>query len=261
MQLRVGGKAVFAATGGRPFAPDRPTVIMLHGAGMDHIVWALPARSLAHRSRAVLAPDLPGHGRSEGPALPSIAAMAAWLVDFLDAAGIAETALVGHSMGSLIVLDAAASAPKRIRRIALLGVAARMPVHPDLLKAAQDDRPLAADLIVSWGHGPAGHFGGNQAPGLWQMSGGQRLLGRAEEGVLASDLAACDTHDAGANAARVKCPSLFLLGALDRMTPPGKAKALAAAMPNCEVVIIPGVGHMMMSEAPDAVIDALLRFI
>ena len=261
MQLRVDGMAVFAATGGRPFAADRPAVVMLHGAGMDHIVWALSARSLAHHGRAVLAPDLPGHGRSEGPALTSIAAMGAWLIRLLDAAGIVEAALVGHSMGSLIALEVAATAPKRIRRLALLGVAARMPVHPDLLKAARDDPSLAADLIVSWGHGPAGHFGGNQAPGLWQMGGGQRLLGRAGEGVLASDLSACDAYDAGASAAHVTCPSLLLLGAFDRMTPPGKAKALAAAMPKSEVVIIPGAGHMMMSETPDPVIDALLAFL
>jgi pimeloyl-ACP methyl ester carboxylesterase len=261
MHLQVEDKTVFAATGGRLFEPGQPAVVMLHGAGMDHIVWALSARSLAHRGRSVLAPDLPGHGRSEGPVLSSIAVMAAWLIGLLDAAGIGEAALVGHSMGSLIALEAAARAPRRIRRLALLGVAARMPVHPDLLKAAQDDRPLAADLIVSWGHGPAGHFGGNQAPGLWQMGGGQRLLDRAPEGVLASDLAACDAYDAGANAAQVRCPSLLLLGALDRMTPPGKAKALAAAMPHCETVVIPGTGHMMMSESPDAVIDALLGFV
>jgi pimeloyl-ACP methyl ester carboxylesterase len=261
VQFRVDGKAVFAATGGRAFEPSRPAVIMLHGAGMDHIVWALSARSLAHRGRAVLAPDLPGHGRSEGPAIVGIPAMAAWLIGLLDAAGIAEAAVVGHSMGSLIALEAAATQPDRIRRLALLGVAARMPVHPDLLKAAREDRALAADLIVSWGHGPAGHFGGNQAPGLWQMGGGQRLLARAEEGVLAGDLAACDAYDAAASAARVRCPSLLLLGALDRMTPPGKAKALAAAMSDCKTTIIPGAGHMMMSEAPDAVIDALLAFV
>jgi pimeloyl-ACP methyl ester carboxylesterase len=261
MHLQVDGNRVFAATGGRSFEAGPPAVIMLHGAGMDHIVWALPARSLAHRGRAVLALDLPGHGRSQGPALPSIAAMAAWLIRLLDAGDIAEAALVGHSMGSLIALETAATAPERVRRLALLGVAARMPVHPDLLKAAREDRPLAADLIVSWGHGPAGHFGGNQAPGLWQMGGGQRLLARADEGVLASDLAACEAYDGAAGAARVKCPSLLLLGALDRMTPPGKAEALSVVMPDCETVIIPGAGHMMMSETPDAVIDALLAFV
>lgn len=260
MEFKVDGKSVFAATGGRPFDPAMPAAVMVHGAGMDHIVWALPARSLAHRGRAVLAIDLPGHGRSEGPALGSIAGMAGWLTRFMDAAGIKEAALIGHSMGSLIALEAAATAPSRVRKLAMLGVAARMPVHPDLLKAAVDDRPHAADLIVSWAHGPAGHFGGNPAPGLWRLGGAQRLLNQADEGVLAGDLAACDAYDTGASAAKVKCPSLLLLGAVDRMTPAGKAKGLAATLPDNQTVLIPGAGHMMMSETPDAVIDALLAF-
>ncbi|HEX3064105.1 MAG TPA: alpha/beta hydrolase [Dongiaceae bacterium] len=228
---------------------------------MDHIVWALPARSLAHRGRSVLAIDLPGHGRSEGPALPSIAMMASWVIRLLDAARIQQASLVGHSMGSLISLEAAAQAPARIRRVALLGVAARMPVHPDLLKAAAEDQPHAADLIASWAHGPAGHFGGNPAPGVWRMGGAQRLLNQTEPGVMASDLVACDAYDTAASAARVKCPSLLLLGALDRMTPAAKAKVLATALPDCRTMVIPGAGHMMMSETPDAVIDALLDFI
>jgi pimeloyl-ACP methyl ester carboxylesterase len=261
VEFKVDGKAVFAATGGRPFDKARPAVVMIHGAGMDHIVWALPARSLAHRGRSVLAIDLPGHGRSDGPALTSIGAMAGWVVRFMDAAGLADAALVGHSMGSLISLETAAQAPKRVRRLAMLGVASRMPVHPDLLKAATSDRPHAADLIASWAHGPAGHFGGNPAPGLWRMGGAQRLLNQAEDGVLASDLAACDAYDTAASAAKVKCPSLLLLGALDRMTPSGKARALAEALPDGQTILIPGAGHMMMSETPDAVIDALLDFV
>jgi pimeloyl-ACP methyl ester carboxylesterase len=261
MHLQVDGKSVFAATGGRQFEERQPIVVMLHGAGMDHIVWALPARSLAHRGRSVLAVDLPGHGRSDGPALASIAAMAAWLIRLLDAAHLSEARLVGHSMGSLIALEAAAQAPARIRRVALLGVASRVSVHPDLLTAAAEDQPHAADLIASWAHGPAGHFGGNPAPGVWRMGGAQRLLNQTEPGVLASDLAACDAYDTAASAAKVKCPSLLLLGALDRMTPVAKAKALAAALPDCRTIVIPGAGHMMMSETPDAVIDALLDFI
>jgi len=261
MHFQVDDKSVFAATGGRQFESGQPAVVMLHGAGMDHIVWALPARSLAHRGRSVLAIDLPGHGRSEGPALPSIAMMASWVIRLLDAARIQQASLVGHSMGSLISLEAAAQAPARIRRVALLGVAARMPVHPDLLKAAAEDQPHAADLIASWAHGPAGHFGGNPAQGVWRMGGAQRLLNQTEPGVMASDLVACDAYDTAASAARVKCPSLLLLGALDRMTPAAKAKVLAAALPDCRTMVIPGAGHMMMSETPDAVIDALLDFI
>jgi pimeloyl-ACP methyl ester carboxylesterase len=261
LDLAVDGKVAFAATGGRPFDGSLPAVVMIHGAGMDHTVWTLPARSLAHRGRAVLAPDLAGHGRSQGPPLANIPAMAAWLLRLMDAAGVGEAALVGHSMGAIVALAAATDAPGRVRRLVLLGAAGRMPVHPDLLRAAANDRPEAADLIVSWGHGPAGHLGGGPAPGLWLMGGARRLLERALEGVLASDLAACESYDALGAAGRVACPALLLLGAEDKMTPPSRAKALAAALRQVETVLLPGAGHMLTSEVPDAVIDALLRFV
>jgi pimeloyl-ACP methyl ester carboxylesterase len=261
MELRVDGKAVFVATGGRRFASHEPAVVMIHGAGMDHVVWALPARSVAHRGRSVLAPDLPGHGRSAGPALTSIGEMARWLILLLSAAGIGEAALVGHSMGSLIALEAASIASKRVRGLALLGVAARMPVHPDLLKAAAEQPDVAADLIVSWAYGPIGHFGGQPAPGLWLMGGGHSLLERAAPGVLATDLAACDAYDTAPAATKIRCPTLLVLGACDRMAPATKAKQLSDSIPGCKSTILPGVGHMMMSEAPDSVIDALLQFV
>jgi len=261
VDLDVDGKVAFAATGGRAFEAASPVVVMVHGAGMDHTVWTLPARSLAHRGRAVLAPDLPGHGRSAGPALTDICAMSAWILRLLDAAEVKEAALLGHSMGALVALDAAARAPGRVTRLALLGAAGRMPVHPDLLLAAATGRPEAADLIVSWAHGPAGHLGHGPAPGLWLMGGARRLLERAGKGVLAADLAACDAYDAVAVAARVVAPTLLILGSEDKMTPPGRAKPLAAALRQVETVLLPGAGHMLTSEAPDAVIDALLRFL
>ncbi len=261
MNFEVDGKAVYAATGGRAFDASLPAVIMIHGAGMDHTVWTLPARSLAHRGRAVLAPDLPGHGRTPGPGLTDIAAMSAWVVRLMDAAKVEEAALVGHSMGALVALDAAARAPGRVKRLALLGAAGRMPVHPDLLKAAAANKPEAADLIVSWAHGPVGHLGRGPAPGLWLMGGARRLLERTPEGVLAADLAACDAYDAVAAASRVVSPVLLLLGSEDKMTPLARAKPLVAALRQAETLLLPGAGHMLTSETPDAVIDALLRFL
>ncbi len=174
-QFTVDGKAVFAATGGRPFDAGLPGVIFVHGAGMDHTIWALQTRYFAHRGRAVAALDLPGHGRSEGPALGSIAELAAWLGRFIEAAGLGEVSLAGHSMGALAALECAASLGSRLRALALLGAAPALPVHPDLLAAAAADDPLAFELITSWGHGRTGHRGGNRAPGLWLLGGGARL--------------------------------------------------------------------------------------
>jgi pimeloyl-ACP methyl ester carboxylesterase len=262
VQLEVDGARVFAATGGRAFARAQPAVLFIHGAGMDHTVWALQARYVAHHGRSVLAVDLPGHGRSGGNALAAIAEMATWVGRLLDAAEVSAAALVGHSMGALIALEAAARRPAQVRSLALLGVAARMPVHPELQAAAAANQRVAPELVTSWAHGRAGHQGGNPAPGLWIMGGALSLLERAPPGVLATDLKACNDYaGALATAARVSCPTLFLLGGADRMTPPAGARPLAEAIAGARTIVLADAGHMLMSERPNAVIDALKDFV
>jgi pimeloyl-ACP methyl ester carboxylesterase len=261
MQIEVDGRAVFAATGGQPVRPDRPAALFLHGAGMDHSVWTLPARYVAHHGGSALAPDLPGHGRSAGPALGGIADMARWCLRLLDAQQIGQAVLVGHSMGALIALEVARQAPERARALVLIGFAPKMPVHPDLLEAAKRDDPAAAQLIASWGFGAAGEIGGNRVPGLAMLPLGLRLLQRAPGGTLHADLAACNAYgDAEAAAAAIRCPVLILQGEVDRMTP---AKAAIAAAPKlkAETRLLPNVGHMVMSEAPDAVTAAMRDFV
>ncbi len=259
MQVSVAGTEIFAATGGQPFDPARPCVLLVHGAGMDHTVWALQSRYLAHRGRGVLAVDLPGHGRSGGAPLATIDDLADWLAALLAAVGVETAALVGHSMGALACLAAAARHPQRVRALALCGVAAKMPVHPELLALAAADDPKAAALIDDWAHGPRAHLGGNPAPGGWLLGGGLRLLERARPGVLHSDLAACDAFAEGAvYAARVACPTRLILGADDKMTPARAGAKLAAAIPDADSVVIPACGHMMMTEAPDATLAALI---
>src|SRR2546421_11314176 len=137
MQLSVNGVDTFVATGGRPFDPSLPAVVMLHGAGFDHTAWSLHSRWFAHHGYGVLAPDLPGHGRSSGAPLPTIADMADWTAALLDAAGAAKARLVGHSMGSLIALETAARHSAKVSALGLIGPAAAMTVASDLLKAAE----------------------------------------------------------------------------------------------------------------------------
>jgi pimeloyl-ACP methyl ester carboxylesterase len=258
VELSVAGRKVFVATGGKPFNPDRPAVVFLHGAGMDHTEWMLQARFFAHHGRSVLSVDLPGHGRSDGPPIRKIEDLADWTVQLLDAAKAPKAALVGHSMGALIALETAARSPSRIWALGLLGVAAKMPVHPDLQKSADGGEQLAVDLVASWGLGREAHLGGAKAPGTWMMGSALRLLERGQRGALAASLAACNAY-AGAldAAAKVTCPTLLLLGAIDRMTPPAAARDLATRIADARTVILPHAGHMMMVEQPDATIDAL----
>src|ERR1700678_162708 len=252
MHLSVNGIDTFVATGGRGFDGTQPTVELLHGAGFDHTAWALHSRWLAHHRHSVLAPDLPGHGRSSGTPVPTIAGMADWTAALLDAAGVAKAWLVGHSMGSLIAIEAAARHPQRVSALSLIGTAATMTVGPDLLKTAEANDASAIDMVSIWGLGFQAGLGGSLAPGLWMHKGAQRVLEQCQPGVLFNDLSACNSYQGAlAAAAQITVPTTFILGERDMMTPARAGKTLAAALPNSCTVILRGAGHMMMVEQPD----------
>lgn len=262
MQISVIGKAAFATTGGVDPDPGKPALLFVHGAGFDHTVWQLPSRYFANRGRSVLAVDLPGHGRSEGPPLPTIEAMADWCVALLDAAELREAAFAGHSMGALIGLEAAARHPDRIRALALLGCGYPMPVNEALLEAARRDDHQALDFMNLWGYGRQAHLGGHRAPGLWMMRTGLRTLERAAPGTLHNDLKACNDYANGEKAAAaVRCPALMVIGERDAMAPAKAARPLQSGIAALETVTIAGAGHIMMEERPDETLDALRRLL
>jgi pimeloyl-ACP methyl ester carboxylesterase len=258
MQLAVNGIGTFVATGGKPFDPQLPAVVMIHGAGFDSSAWALHSRWFAHHGFSVLAPDLPGHGRSAGKPLPTIEEMAEWIAALLEAAAAPKAKLIGHSMGSLIALETAARHPEKVSALSLIGTAATMTVGPDLLKAAEANDPAAIDMVSIWGLGFRAELGGSLAPGLWMHQGAQRVLQQSGPGVLHNDLNACNSYqNALAAAAQIKVPATFILGERDLMTPAKAGKTLAAATPNSRTVIVSGAGHMMMAEQPDELLAAL----
>jgi pimeloyl-ACP methyl ester carboxylesterase len=258
MQLSVNGIDSFVATGGREFDPALPTVVLLHGAGFDHTAWALHSRWFAHHGYGVLAPDLPGHGRSVGPPLATIAEMSDWTAALLDAAGAAKAKLVGHSMGSLIALETAARHPAKVTALSLIGTAATMTVGPDLLKAAEANDHAAIDMVSIWGLGFQAELGGSLAPGLWMHSGAERVLEQCRPGVLFNDLTACNSYQGAlAAAAKITIPATLILGERDMMTPARAGNALAAALRNSRTVVLRGAGHMMMAERPDELLAAL----
>jgi pimeloyl-ACP methyl ester carboxylesterase len=258
MRILVNGSDTFVATGGKDFDSSLPAIVFLHGAGMDHSVWALLARAFAHHGYAVLAPDLPGHGRSAGKPLTSIAALADWTAALIDVAGAKAARLVGHSMGSLVALETAARHPDKVTGLGLIATTATMRVSDDLLNAARANDHDAVDMIAIWGEGYRASLGGSQAPGLWMLGGAERLLERAQPGAIFADLSACNAYqDALSTAAKITVPSIVIQGSRDLMTPAKGGKVLAAAIPNCRLALIEGAGHMLMSERPDDVLAAL----
>jgi len=260
--LRVAGNDVYAYTGTRRFDAALPTVVFVHGAANDHSVWLLQSRYFAYHGSNVLAVDLPGHGRSGGEALRSVEAIADWLVAVLDAAGVPQAALVGHSLGSLAVLAAAARHCGRVTKIALLGPAVPMAVSDVLLDAAKANDHVAYELINGWSHSAGKQLGGNPVPGMWMIGHAMRLMERTRPGVLHTDLAACHAYAGGLDAAAdVRCPALLIVGARDLMAPPKGAQALIGALADARVVTLPDCGHALMAEQPDAVLDALAAFL
>ncbi len=268
MQLSINGHSAYAYTGGKVFNPALPTAVFIHGAQNDHSVWGLQTRYFAHHGFSVLAVDLPGHGRSGGPALHSVEAMADWLNALLDAAGVSQAILVGHSMGSLIALEAASRQPSRVAGIALVGTAYPMKVSTALLDAARDREPAAIDMVNIWSHSSIAQKPSAPGPGFYVPGGSRRLMQRVSQRnpdqVFFTDFSACNAYangeQAAASLAAQGCAALFLLGLKDLMTPAKAAATLVAQLPQAQVVKVEACGHALMAEQPDQVLDSLFRF-
>ncbi|MCB1941833.1 MAG: alpha/beta hydrolase [Candidatus Accumulibacter sp.] len=265
MQLTVNGLCCRAATGGRAFDPAAlapPPLLLIHGAANDRDCWQKVAGGLSAAGCAVLAPDLPGHGLSAGPPLRSIAALADWLAALLDAAGVEQAVLVGHSMGSLVALECAARHPQRVSRLALLGTSAPMPVAEALLGRAATHPDSVCRLMTEYSHTLQFLLTGGGGHGIWGPGATLAIMRRSPPGALAIDLANCNDYLNGLEAAaRVACPTLLLTGRRDRMTPRRNLPPLQAALRQVLRAEIPDCGHAMMNERPQAVVDQLLKFL
>jgi pimeloyl-ACP methyl ester carboxylesterase len=265
MQLTVQGHETYCYTGGKPFDAQLPTAVFIHGAQDDHSVWALQTRYFAHHGYGVLAVDLPGHARSKGQALSSVEALAQWLLALLDAAGVEKATLIGHSMGSLIALETAFQNPARVTKLGLVGTAYPMRVSDTLLDTAKNNEPLAIDMVNIWSHSSIAQKPSCPGPGFYAMGVGQRLSQRISainpNLVFFTDFTACNTYANGEAAAQsVQCPTLFLIGDRDMMTPPKATKLLTSTIKHGKITMIEASGHALMAEQPDKVLDALFGF-
>lgn len=261
MKLDVKGREAYAYTGGKPFDAALPTLVFVHGALHDHSVWTLLARWFAHHGWGVLAVDLPGHGRSAGPAFESVEAMATWLLATLDAAGVASASLVGHSMGSLVALEAASMAPARALTLVMVGTAYPMVVSPALLESAAREPLAAIDNVNAFTHSTLAAKPSHPGPGTWLHGANRTLMrrvqaGDADQNLFLTDFTASDRYRHGLEAAaRVACTSTLVLGARDQMTSPKLSADIARAL-RAEVVTLTA-GHALMTEAPDALLAVL----
>ncbi|MFN9476298.1 alpha/beta fold hydrolase [Acidovorax sp.] len=267
MQIQVNGHTTYCYTGGKAFNPALPTVVLVHGVLNDHSVWALQSRYLANHGWNVLAVDLPGHCRSAGEAPASVEAGADFIAALLDATGVPRAALVGHSFGSLIALEAAARLGERVSHLVLVGTAYPMKVSPALIDAALNEPEKALRMVNVFSRSTLAPPSG---AGFWVYNAGMALgrkvlCSNSAVNVFHRGFVACDSYANGEQAiAAVRCPVLFALGAQDQMTAPKAAQGLVAAARAAgkavQTTSLP-VGHNQMSEAPDGTLMAIRDFL
>ena len=243
---------------------------MIHGVLHDHSVWILQSRYLAHHGFNVLAVDLPGHCKSGGEAPQSVEAASQFIEQLLDAAGVQQAALVGHSWGSLIALETAARLKQRITHLGLVGTAYPMKVSPALLESSLNEPMTALKMVNVFSRATLAAPPSALGPGTWvygaSMALGRRVLAsNPQVNVFHRGFTACDSYANGLQAvAEVTCPILFLLGATDQMTTPKAAQSLIEQAGLCDknyrVVNVP-MGHHQMSESPEETLSALKEFL
>ncbi len=261
MELSITGQRAYAYTGGKTFEASLPTVIFIHGALNDHSVWTLLARWFANHGHSVLAVDLPGHMRSGGAPLASVEALADWTLALMDAAQVQAASLVGHSMGSLVALEAASKAPDRISALVMVGTAVPMKVSQVLLDLSRDDPNAAIDMVVAFSHSSLAAKPSYPGPGSWLRGGSRALMHKVQassehSSLFHQDFSVCNNYARGLQAASsVTCPAALILGRADQMTQPKQAREIAAAL-NATVHELEA-GHALMAEAPESLLLAL----
>jgi pimeloyl-ACP methyl ester carboxylesterase len=241
-----GGERVFYARH-TALAPEAPHLILVHGAGGSHLHWGAAIRNL--RRADVYALDLPGHGRSSGTGHGSIADYAASVVAFMDALGMQQAVIAGHSMGGATALTMALSYPQRVAGLVLVGTGARLRVLPKILEGTLNDFENTIELICRYAYAP-------QAPHELVYRGQQQMQQVAPQ-TIHDDFAACNAFDVMERLGEIRCPTLIIVGTEDTLTLPKYSSFLAERIAGAELKLIEGAGHMVMVEKANEVAEAI----
>jgi pimeloyl-ACP methyl ester carboxylesterase len=227
---------------------SRPPVILIHGAGGNHLSWPPNLRRLP--DQRIFALDLPAHGKSEGLGHHAIEDYVHDVLEFISEIGIYSAILVGHSMGSAVALSAAIYFPERVIALGLLGSGARLRVAPALLRAASDPSTFGSAVRMI-----ADASFSSQSSRIKELST-QRMM-ETRPTVLYGDLMACDAFDAMDQLSKLSLPTLIVCGSDDQMTPLHYSEFLCEHIASASLEVVPNAGHMVMLEQPD-IVSALL---
>ena len=234
---------MFVSTGGMDFDKEKPSILLMHGSGLTHIVWSLHEQFYASQGFNILSVDLPGHGNSEGPSLKSIEEISDWVKSLMNVLDIKKIIIIGHSQGCLVGIDFASRYPNLINDLVLVAGSYKMPVNQDLIDYAEAGDEKAILLMMKWGYeGSKAFIGGNPVKKIINSS-------REIREVLAVDLNACKNYKSGKESLeKINCPTLCIFGDLDKMVPLEVGNKMASMIKNSEKKVINNCGHMIIFE-------------
>ena len=256
MIIEIEKKSVYASDAGQGIDNSKDTIVFLHGSGLSHIVWSLTEQFFSNKKYNVLSIDLPGHGNSEGPCLDSIEKIADWLEKVFSEFELNNIILVGHSQGCLEILEYSFKYKNRLKKIVFVGGSYQMPVNKDLIDLASNGDTDAVKLMMKWGYeGSKKFIGGNPVKRIIQSP-------RDISEILAIDLIASNNYQNGLNAAKaISCPTLLILGELDKMVNSEIGIKFSNLLKNSSTHIINGSGHMIMIEKAFEMREKILEFL
>ena len=225
------------------FDKKKPSILLMHGSGLSHIVWSLHEQFYVSQGFNVLSVDIPGHGNSEGPSLKSIEEISDWIRSLMRTLDILKITIIGHSQGSLVGIDFASRYPDLISKLVLVAGSYKMPVNQDLIDLAEAGDEKAILLMMKWGYeGSKAFIGGNPVKKIIKSS-------RDIIEVLAVDLNACNNYKNGEKSLeKINCSTLCILGDLDKMVPVKAGTKMSERIKNSETKIISNCGHMIIFE-------------
>jgi pimeloyl-ACP methyl ester carboxylesterase len=239
-------------------------VVLLHAYPCDLHLWDAQAGLLVAAGYRVLRPDLPGFGRSAlDPALdPDLGVVAEQVLAAADAAGAATFALGGLSMGGYVAMEVLRRAPQRITALALIDTKGT----PDGEAARQVREQTAVRILDAGSLAPLADGMLEGLLGATTRATNRAAVDRTRAWIDAADPAACawaqramaQRPDSLPDLARFAGPALVLAGDEDVLAPEVEQTAMASALHQGTLVVLPGVGHLSAIEAPVAVGEALV---
>ena len=263
---------------------NKPTIVLIHGAGGQEIDWPRAWRSANFQAKSagltpsnqgviklfnaglddysIYAVDLPGHGKSNGKSKSSIDEYSTDVLDFLEAMELENVCLVGHSMGAAIALNASLSQHWRVCSVVAIGGASKMIVNNAILEGLQNTFEATVDDIVkySW-HKKTGAIADSHQMAIYFREKAKQRILNAGSKTVHGDFLACSRFDLGKRLGEILVPVLVIASDCDRMVPLNVSREMAGKLPNAKFVTLEGCGHFQHIEQTSRVATELSNFL